>query len=145
MAIRLTHVALHVDGIEACIRFYGEYCGLTIIHDRGGGGRGKRVVWLGGEAGRTGTVVVLLEGGQPRDQDFSRDFSHLGFALESAEAVETVAERAKRDGCLVWPTRHDRWPAGTYCGVSDPAGNAVEFSYGQPLGPGAEGMDSEEG
>ncbi|MCZ6873564.1 MAG: VOC family protein, partial [bacterium] len=26
---------------------------------------------------------------------------------------------------------------GYYCGVRDPDGNMVEFSYGQPLGPGA--------
>ncbi|MCX4198148.1 sugar phosphate nucleotidyltransferase [Methylobacterium organophilum] len=32
------------------------------------------------------------------------------------------------------------YPVGYYCGVRDPAGNYVEFSYGQPLGPGAEDM-----
>ncbi len=26
---------------------------------------------------------------------------------------------------------------GSYCGVGDPNGKIVEFSYGQPLGPGA--------
>ena len=25
----------------------------------------------------------------------------------------------------------------SYCGIRDPDGNYVEFSYGQPLGPGA--------
>jgi hypothetical protein len=30
---------------------------------------------------------------------------------------------------------------GYYCGLRDPDGNSVEFSYGQPLGPGAEALD----
>ena len=41
-------------------------------------------------------------------------------------------------GCLVWPPREDPYPVGYYCGLEDPDGNRVEFSYGQPLGPGAE-------
>lgn len=133
----LTHVALHVQDVDGCVRFYREYCGLEIIHDRGGSGPGKRVVWLGGARRERGAVIVLLEGGQGRDQDFRRDFSHLGFAVESRAALDEVAARAEQDGRLVWPIRDDRWPAGSYCGVRDPAGNAVEFSYGQPLGPGA--------
>jgi hypothetical protein len=47
-----------------------------------------------------------------------------------------MADRARIAGCLLWPQRDDGHPAGYYCGVLDPAGNAVEFSYGQPLGPG---------
>jgi hypothetical protein len=38
--------------------------------------------------------------------------------------------------------RDDPYPAGTYCGVSDPDGNAVEFSFGQPLGPGAPDVEA---
>lgn len=132
----LTHVALHVADVAASVAFYRAYCGLEILHDRGGG-RGKRVVWLAGPERRAGTVVVLLEGGGRRDQDFARDFSHLGFALDSREAVDAVAARARRDGILVWEPREDPYPAGYYCGVRDPNGNAVEFSWGQPLGPGA--------
>ncbi|MDO8695654.1 MAG: VOC family protein, partial [Pseudomonas sp.] len=39
-----------------------------------------------------------------------------------------------------WPPRDEPYPVGYYCGVRDPAGNYVEFSYGQPLGPGSEPM-----
>lgn len=133
----LTHVALHVRDLEASLAFYCSYCGLEVIHDRGGDG-GKRVVWLAGPEKAAGAVIVLLAGGPGQAQDFDRDFSHIGFALESRAAVEAVARRAEVDGRLVWPVRDDAFPAGTYCGVRDPDGNAVEFSYGQPLGPGAE-------
>jgi catechol 2,3-dioxygenase-like lactoylglutathione lyase family enzyme len=137
MRPRLTHIALHVRDIEACIAFYRDYCGLEPIHGRGGEGGGKRVVWLGGAERNRSAVIVLLSGGRERNQDFARDFSHLGFACDSRAEVEEIAERAKAEGRLVWPVRDDAYPAGTYCGVADPEGNAVEFSFGQPLGPGA--------
>jgi len=41
----------------------------------------------------------------------------------------------------VWPPRDEPFPVGYYCGLRDPNGNYVEFSYGQPLGPGAEAFD----
>ena len=47
---------------------------------------------------------------------------------------------AARSGCLIWPPRDEPYPVGYYCGLRDPNGNYVEFSYGQPLGPGAEQM-----
>lgn len=141
MRPRLTHVALHVEDLEACLAFYRDYCGLEPIHDRGGRDGGKRVVWLGGSERNQGAVIVLLAGGRRRDQDFARDFSHLGFACDSREAVEAIAERARAEGRLVWPPREDPYPVGLYCGVSDPDGNAVEFSFGQPLGPGAPDLE----
>lgn len=136
MTALLTHVALHVRDIEASIDFYRRYCGLGPIHDRTSPS-GSRVVWLAGEAGAAGAVIVLLSGGEGRHQDFRRDFSHLGFAVASRDEVGRIAARAAAEGILEWPLREDRWPAGTYCGLRDPDGNAVEFSYGQPLGPGA--------
>ena len=66
------------------------------------------------------------------------DYSHFGFALESREQVDSIAARARVAGCLVWEPRDEPFPVGYYCGLRDPAGNYVEFSYGQPLGPGAE-------
>ena len=63
-----------------------------------------------------------------------------GFALESRADVERIAAMAAADGCLIWPPRDEPYPVGYYCGLRDPAGNYVEFSYGQPLGPGSEQM-----
>ncbi|MEM7255614.1 MAG: hypothetical protein AAF493_29800, partial [Pseudomonadota bacterium] len=53
-----------------------------------------------------------------------------------------VAQKASDAGCLVWPPRDEPYPVGYYCGVKDPDGNFVEFSYGQPLGPGASDISS---
>ncbi len=134
MRPQLTHLALHVRDLDAMVDFYGNYCDLTVVHDRRRDG--GHVVWLA-EAGREEEfVIVLIDGGPGRDQ-IKGDISHFGFALESREAVDVAAARADSAGQLMWPTREEPYPVGYYCGLRDPDGNCVELSYGQPLGPGA--------
>ena len=130
----LTHLALHVRDLDACIRFYESYGEMRVVHDRVAGGH--RVVWLAEEGREKEFILVVLPGGPGRNQA-EKDFSHLGFALESRDAVDTIAERARAEGILVWEPVDEPYPVGYYCGVRDPDGNFVEFSYGQPLGPGA--------
>lgn len=84
-------------------------------------------------------VFVFLEGG-PYHATRAMDYSHLGFAVESKEEVERIAQIAEQDGILEWPPVQEDYPVGYYCGVKDPNGIFVEFSYGQPLGPGSEDM-----
>lgn len=131
----LTHFALQVRDLDASIGFYRRFCGLAVIHDRGEGGR--RVVWLA-EPGREAELIFVLMRGDHRPPQHPRDYSHLGFALESEAAVDALAAQAEAAGCLEWAPRREAWPVGYYCGVRDPDGYFVEFSYGQPLGPGAE-------
>ena len=52
----------------------------------------------------------------------------------SAFRFDEVAARAADARCLLWEPREEAWPVGYYCGMLDPAGNQVEFSFGQPLG-----------
>ncbi|MEE8057011.1 MAG: VOC family protein [Pseudomonadales bacterium] len=130
----LTHIALHVADFSACSRFYQDFCGLKVVHQREE--YGKTVIWLAEEGKEKAFILVLIPGGPGRNQA-ENDFSHLGFALESKQAVDAIAAKAKVQHCLWWePTDHP-YPVGYYCGVLDPDGNAVEFSYGQPLGYGA--------
>ncbi len=130
----LTHIALHVRDLDACLAFYQDFCGLTVTQARGDAG--KRVVWLAEPGRESDFVFVMLEGGPGRDQA-AGDYSHLGFALASRDEVDAVAKRASKAGCLAWPPRDESYPVGYYCGLKDPDGTFVEFSYGQPLGPGA--------
>lgn len=138
--IALTHLALHVRDLDANVAFYERFCGLRCIHRRGEQGRGQSVAWLA-EPGREREFILVFISGGPYRSTQGTDFSHLGFALESREAVDAVAARAEREGCLVWPAREEPYPVGYYCGIKDPDGHFVEFSYGQPLGPGAEALD----
>ena len=131
----LTHIALHVRDLEACVAFYKKFCGLEVVHQRTHEGA-VHVVWLAENPGDHDFIIVLLKGGPGRDQEDS-DYSHLGFACPSKKAVDHIADKARAEGCLIWEPREEPYPTGYYCGVRDPDGNAVEFSYGQPLGPGA--------
>ena len=133
----LTHIALHVADVAACVEFYQEYCGLKVVHERGKARAGNRTVWLA-EPGKENTFVVVFISGGPSQPQASHDFSHLGFALGSREAVDALAERARLQGRLIWPPRQEAYPVGYFCGVKGPDGRVVEFSYGQPLGPGVE-------
>jgi catechol 2,3-dioxygenase-like lactoylglutathione lyase family enzyme len=131
----LTHLALQVKDLDACVSFYREFCGLHVVHSRESSRTDDKVVWLAESGRETELVLVLIPGGTGRVQA-PDDYSHLGFALGSVEAVSRVAEKGAQAGCLVWPVTEEPYPVGTYCGLSDPDGNTVEFSYGQPLGPG---------
>lgn len=131
----MTHIALQVRDLDACVAFYRDFCGLAVVHQRGRD-TGHPVVWMAEPGRERDFVIVFLPGGRGRGQA-ADDYGHLGFALESRAAVDAVAERARDAGCLVWPPRDDPYPVGYYCGVRDPDGTFVEFSYGQPLGPGA--------
>jgi catechol 2,3-dioxygenase-like lactoylglutathione lyase family enzyme len=129
----LTHLALHVRDLEACIAFYREFCGMRIVHERRSGE--SRVVWLAEPGREQEFIFVIVPGGVGRQQA-ATDYSHFGFALESRAAVDAIADKARAMGCLVWEPREEPYPVGYYCGIRDPDGNMVEFSYGQPLGPG---------
>ncbi|GGO78674.1 hypothetical protein GCM10011348_11180 [Marinobacterium nitratireducens] len=132
---RITHIALHVSDIDACIAFYRDFCGMAVIHERHSAH--QTIAWMAEPDRETDFIFVLMNGG--RDLDLpDNDYRHFGFALESREAVDRIADRADKAGCLVWAPRDEPFPVGYYCGMRDPNGNYVEFSYGQPLGPGAE-------
>jgi catechol 2,3-dioxygenase-like lactoylglutathione lyase family enzyme len=135
MSPALTHLALHVKDIEASVAFYRTYCEMVITHDRRDHNTGQRVVWLS-EPGREKEMIFVLISGGPTRPRVERDFGHLGFALTSREAVDAIAERGRSAGNLAWPARQEPDPVGYYCGLCDPDGQVVEFSYGQPLGPG---------
>ena len=134
MSISLTHLALHVRDLDACVEFYRSYAGMRLVHQRVSDG--NRIVWLAEPNKESEFVLVILPGGPGRNQS-SSDFSHLGFALGSRTSVDNIAERAQTEGIHEWEPREEPYPVGYYCGIKDPDGNFVEFSYGQPLGPGA--------
>lgn len=139
MQPNLTHIALHVRDLDACIAFYADFCGMRIVHEREG--KGDRIVWMAEPGREHEFIFVLMPGGPGRDQA-ETDYGHLGFAMESREAVDAIAEQAREAGCLVWEPVDEPYPVGYYCGLRDPDGTFVEFSFGQPLGPGAPRPDT---
>ena len=55
----MTHVALHVHDFEACLRFYREYCGMVVVHQRPGSEDDSEVVWLS-EPGRERELMASV-------------------------------------------------------------------------------------
>lgn len=127
-----THCALHVRDLDKSVAFYRDYCGLEIVKEHGEGE--SRVVWLASPGEKENFVLVLLGGGPERAQD-KDDMTHYGFGVATREDIDKIAERARKDGILHWEPRDYAQPTGYLCGVKDPTGYIVEFSYGQPLGP----------
>ena len=135
---RITHIALHVVDLDACVSFYADYCGMYTIHERRHGA--KQIVWMAEPGRESDFIFVLMNGGEDL-QLAGNDYRHFGFALGSRAEVDKLAARAEAGGCLVWAPRQEAFPVGYYCGLRDPNGNYVEFSFGQPLGPGAEDFE----
>lgn len=135
MRTAFTHCALHVRDVDTSIAFYERYCGLKVVHSHGDK-PGDRTVWMA-EAGRESEFVLVLVPGGGRQERGEGDMTHYGFAVAQRADVDRIAEQARADGCLFWEPQDHSFPVGYLCAVEDPDGYVIEFSYGQPLGPGA--------
>ncbi len=134
MGARLTHIALHVSALDDCVRFYERYCNLKMTDDQVRGGR--RVVLIA-EPGRESEFVIQLIGGGEDRPAAPQNESHLGFAVESREAVDEAIAKGREDGILIWEPEDSPFPMGYFCALRDPNGNTVEISYGHLINPGA--------
>ena len=142
MRATITHIALHVADVEACIAFYRAVCGLGIVHERTASSGAGRVAWMAARGQEGRFVIVLLPGG-PGAQRAPEDFSHIGFAVQRAREIDEMAEVGRARGCLLMEPVDEGYPVGRFVCLSDPDGNIVEFSYGQPLGPGAPDLNDD--
>ena len=85
----LTHIALHVADLDACIAFYERFCGMAVIHQRAG--KGSRIVWMSEPGKEHSFILVMMPGGQDRTLP-ATDYSHFGFAVDSRAAVDAVLD-----------------------------------------------------
>lgn len=129
-----THCALHVRDIEASTAFYRKYCGFEVLLRHGEGG--QPVAWIGPPDNPRRFVFVLVEGGAGQTRQ-PGDMTHYGFAVSKRGDIDRIADLARSEGRLYWEPQELPPPVGYLCAVEDPDGYIVEFSYGQPLGPGA--------
>lgn len=124
-----THVALPAFDLDASIEFYRTFAALEPVHERTDAG--VRVVWL--SDGRRPFVLVLAQTAKPVAQPLG-PFAHLGIAVESRDAVDAIARRARDAGRLTSGPDELGPPVGYLCFVRDPDGHTIEFSYGQDVG-----------
>lgn len=57
MSPTLTHLALHVPDLDACIAFYETFCGMRVIHRRPG--KGSQIVWMA-EPGQEQRFIFVI-------------------------------------------------------------------------------------
>ena len=141
--VKLTHLAFHVANLDESINFYTKFTSMRTIRERLDQETQMRVAWLSDRppGQETEFVIVLLEG-QPtlltaekvKPQAPLGPISHLGFAMESREEVDKIAEMGKQSGILSFGPAYINEVVAYICILTDPDGHQVEFSYGQVLG-----------
>ncbi len=131
MEIKFTHIALQCQDITRTRLFYQEYCGMILV-PRKSSPKNEEAFWLVHKSKPVSTVLVLFSG-QCFHKQNKKDYSHLGFSLPSKEEVTQISDKAKHHGILAWPATQEEDPLGYFCGIRDPEGRIVEFSYGQPI------------
>jgi len=130
--MKCTHIALQVNNVEKSISFYREFCGMKVIHDRGDADVG-RVVWLGWGEDPPKFVIVLLA--KTYETNVQPPWQHVGMAVDSRREVDAAYEKAQAAGLEnLWAPFDGGAIVGYYCGVPDPDGNMIEFSFGQRIG-----------
>ena len=78
-------------------------------------------------------VIVLIA--RPYEQNIQPPWQHIGMAVDSRDEVDQIFGLAERDGIQdLWPPVDAGPIVGYYCGLPDPDGNMVEFSFGQRIG-----------
>ncbi len=131
ISMKCTHVALQVRSLERSIAFYRRYCGMRVVHERQE--HGIHVAWLGWGEDPPKFVIVLLE--EPYEVNRQPPWQHIGMAVDSRAEVDAAHSKATDDGLTNhWPPVDAGPVVGYYCGVPDPDGNIVEFSFGQRIG-----------
>lgn len=136
---RLTHLALRVSDVARSIDWYERYTPLQVLKefsdDYGVG------VWLADPA-EPEPFVLVLSHFEPETDPFGYapatvlgPYAHLGFELETREAVDKIAARAEEEGILTYPPTQMPPPIGYICFTEDPDGNTIEFSYDQGTYP----------
>ena len=131
MKPRLTHICLHVEDIQSCVRFYQRYCQLEVVSDRSDAGKGS--IYMAESNHQNELVIQFMSGGRSLAL-VKEDEQHFGFAVDSRDTVDAIANRAREDQILVWEA--DEYVPGAYlCTVRDPDGNHVEFSFEHSVPP----------
>jgi len=129
--MKCTHIAIQVRDLSRSVAFYARYCDMRVIHERTE--NGVHVAWLGWGEDPPKFVIVLLE--EPYERNVQPPWQHIGMAVDSRAEVDAAYAKAQEDRLSrTWPPTDAGPIVGYFCGVADPDGNLVEFSFGQRIG-----------
>ncbi len=133
---RWTHMALHVNDIDASIAWYTKHTFFEVLAENEDKfGRG---VWLGDPNQAEEPFILVLaqffEGKDPfapAKHPTLAPFAHIGIEVTSKEEVDEIAAKGKESGCLALGPQQMPKHVGYICFLNDPDGNTIEFSYDQ--------------
>ena len=137
MAARFTHLALPSRDLDATIAWYEAHTSMRAFHRQTNVDAEVAVLAdeVAGIDNPVGLVVVQTfearEAGVPIP--ILTPFAHLGFYVDDPAEVDAAAVLGRASGCLHWEPANHPPPLGYVCGLTDPDGNVVEFSYPQGL------------
>jgi len=131
MIEKLDHIALLTSNVEHSARFYCEWAGMEIIHDRREAGH-HRVVWVRLKDDAASLIIVMIESEQRPAAGWPKGaMDHFGFHVSSRAEVDSIAERARAAGILADEPQYAGPVVGYFCMIRDPDGNLLEFSCDQ--------------
>lgn len=121
----LRHLALHVDDVEACTRFYVDLLGMEVEWHPD-----PDNIYLT-TAGQDNLALHRRAADRPRGPESVLD--HLGFILPTPEAVDAWHEFLAGQGVTIRaaPRTHRDGARSFYC--ADPEGNVVQMIYHPPI------------
>jgi catechol 2,3-dioxygenase-like lactoylglutathione lyase family enzyme len=128
MIERLDHIAMLTSDVERAAKFYCDWAGMEIIHQRQDPGSTHRVAWVRSAGDQSALIIVLIESDERRAKGY---MDHFGFHVSSRSVVDSIAERARAAGNLVDEPQYAGPVVGYFCTVNDPDGNTLEFSCEQ--------------
>ncbi len=134
MRVFLTHMNLQVMDMDKSIAFYEQWCGMKVVHQHDSDTPDQPVTWMASPDQDDDFVLVLAPGRTQKCNQKGAELEHLGFSVETLDDVTEMARRGVEAGILHWDVIDGGEKFGVICGVYDPDGRIIEFSFGQPLG-----------
>jgi catechol 2,3-dioxygenase-like lactoylglutathione lyase family enzyme len=128
MIERLDHIAMLTADPERAAKFYTEWAGMRVIHQRQDPGTTHRVSWVRLAHDQSGLIIVLVESDERGTKE---RMDHFGFHVSSRADVDEIAGRARDAGILVDEPQYAGPIVGYFCTIKDPDGNLLEFSCEQ--------------
>jgi catechol 2,3-dioxygenase-like lactoylglutathione lyase family enzyme len=117
--MRLNHLDLPVPDVAEARRFFEQWFGFT--HERTLGQDGLSIL-----RDESGLVLVLSRRSRRGPQDFPETF-HIGFHLETVNAVQTLYQRLAAAGIASAPPTEQRGAFSFY--LTAPGGVLVEIAH----------------
>ncbi|HCD9498758.1 TPA: VOC family protein [Legionella pneumophila] len=118
----LRHIALRVNNLEECIRFYTYIIGMQLEHQT------EDYAYL-----TTGKDNISLHEDGMIAFETNQRLEHLGFACESPENVDAWYEHCKKLNANIQSPPNTFGIGTRGFSVYDPSGNEVEFTFHPPM------------